>query len=306
MFHQAHLISVNRREPEQQVDLFPVGGGIAQHAERIQRGNGFLCLGRVVHALRLVDDYDGPGVADKTHGGFAGKPVLSLIDDVLSLFESVDVDDHDLDVGAGRELAYIGQSGAVVNEVAAGNVVVEQAEMVPGDLQGLVHTLADSHGRHNNDELGEAETLVQLKDGLSVDVGFPGPCLHFHAELFAFQIVRHGQGVAFLHSPHVGEHGGAVNEQGVADAVLVFQQGRTVALDDGESGGLLFLADEQIGHGIDGGCLEGLFDELEFHDRSTHSLNSAIKFTSSTLTVSTRYFSIVRSCHKSLMISCGS
>jgi hypothetical protein len=98
------------------------------------------------------------------------------------------------------------------------------------------------------------------------------------------------------------EHGVVVNEQGVADAVLVFQQGRVLALDDGKGGSLFFLADEQVGHGIDGSGLEGLFDEFEFHERSTHSFNSAIKFASSTLIVSTKYFSIVCSCHKSLMI----
>lgn len=78
--------------------------------------------------------------------------------------------------------------------------------------------------------------------------------------------MRHGQGIVFLHCLHVGEHGGVINEQGIADTVLIFQQGKLFALDNREGGGLLFLTDEQISHSIDGGCLERLFDKLKFHD----------------------------------------
>ena len=190
---------------------------------------------------------------------------------------TVDVDDHDFDVGAGCELAHIGQTGAVVNEITARNTVVENAEVLLRDLQRFVHPLADGHGRHHDDELGEAETLVQLKDGFGIDVGFPGSRLHFHAELPAFQIMRHGQGIAFLHCLHVGEHGGVINEQGIADAVLIFQQGKLFALDNGKGGGLLFLTDEQVGHGIDGGCLERLFDEFEFHARRLPAIPASIR-----------------------------
>ena len=182
-----------------------------------------------------------------------------------AFFEGVDVDDHDFDIGAGGELAYIGQSGAVVNEIAARGVVVENAEVFVRDLEGFVHAFADGYGRNHDDELGKTEALVQLENRLGVDKRLTGPCLHFHAELFAFQVVAHRQGIALLDGPQVVEHRSVVNEQGVADAVLILQQSWAVIADNGKGGGLFLLADEQVGHGVDGGCLERLFDEFEFH-----------------------------------------
>ena len=116
-----------------------------------------------------------------------------------------------------------------------------------------------------NDELGKAETLVQFKDSLGVDIGFAGSGFHFHGKLLLFQTVRQRQGIAFLHSPHVGEHGFIINKQSIADAVLRFQQCRTIITNKRKGGSLFLLADEQIGHGVDCGGLEGLIDEFEFH-----------------------------------------
>ncbi|MPM08125.1 hypothetical protein SDC9_54437 [bioreactor metagenome] len=177
------MIGINRRQAVEQINLLPVRCGIAKHAQRIQRGNSVLCLRRIVHALRLVDDDDGVRVLYVAHGGFAVQLVLYLIDDVLGLFESVDVDDHDLDVRAGGELPNVGQLGRVIYEKAARHVVILQAEMLLCDFKGFIHALADRNGRNDDNELRKAVLPVQLKDRFGIDVGLTRASLHLDTEL---------------------------------------------------------------------------------------------------------------------------
>ena len=130
LLDQPHLVGVYRGQPVEQIDFFPVGSGVPQHTQGVQRGNGFLGLGGVVYTLGFVDDDDGMGILDEAHGRFAAQPILGLIDDVLRLLEGVDVNNHHFDVGAGGELPHIGQLGGVVDEVPARHIVVLQAKML--------------------------------------------------------------------------------------------------------------------------------------------------------------------------------
>ena len=108
LLDQPHLVGIHRSQAVKQIDFFPVGSGVPQHTQGVQRGNGFLGLGGVVYALGFVDDDDGVGVLDEPHGRFAVEPILGLVNDVLRLLKSVDVDNHHFNVGAGGELAHIG------------------------------------------------------------------------------------------------------------------------------------------------------------------------------------------------------
>ena len=269
LLHQPHLIGVHRGQTVEQIDLLPVGGRVAQHTQRIQRRDGLFGLGGVVYALGLVDDDDGVCVPDKAHGRLAVQLVLGLVDDVLRLFEGVDVDDHHLDVGAGGKLAHVGQLGGVVDEIPAGHAVVLQGKVLLRDLEGLVHALPDGHRRHYHDELGEAVPPVQLEDGLGVDVGFPGARLHLHAELPGGGAVRHGQKVPLLDGAHIGGECLVGQPQDVAHPQLRRAEAgliRELALiHDGEGGAAALLPGEQAGHGLHGGGLEILILEFQFH-----------------------------------------
>lgn len=108
LLDQPHLVGVYRSQAVKQIDFFPVGSGVPQHTQGIERGNGFLGLGGVVYTLGFVDDNDGVSILNKAHGRVATQPILGLIDDILRLLEGVDVNDHHFDVGAGGELPNIG------------------------------------------------------------------------------------------------------------------------------------------------------------------------------------------------------
>ena len=108
LLDQPHLISVNRRQTVKQIDPLPMRGGITQHARRMQRSNRLFRLIGVIHALRLVDDNDRSGILYVPHRRFAVQFVLRLVDDVLRFAESVDIDDHDLNITACRKLSNIG------------------------------------------------------------------------------------------------------------------------------------------------------------------------------------------------------
>ena len=127
-----------------------------------------------------------------------------MVDDVLRFSECVNIDNHDLNIGTCGKRAHIGQLGGIVDEIPAGRVIIERGKVLLGDLQGLIHALPNSDGRHDNDKLGKAELLVQLKNRLGVDVGFARPRLHLNGELIARQIVRLRQIVLLLDCPHIG------------------------------------------------------------------------------------------------------
>lgn len=141
-------------------------------------------------ALRLVDDHDRVRVLNVAHRRFAVEPVLRLIDNVFRLFERVDIDDHDLDIGVHGELANIVGPGRTVYKKSVGHVFVLLREIVAGHFQRLVDTLADRHRGHHDDELREPVSAVQLEDRLRIDKSFARAGLHLDAILTALQIVR--------------------------------------------------------------------------------------------------------------------
>ena len=183
LLDQPHLVGVYRSQAVKQIDFFPVGSGVPQHTQGIERGNGFLGLWCIVYTLGFVDDDNGVGILNKAHGRFAAQPILGLVDDILRLFESVDVNNHHFDVGTGGKLSHIGQLGGVIDKVPAGHIVVLQAKMLLRDLKGFVDAFPDGHRRHHDNKFGKAVLAVQLKDGLGVDISLAGAGFHLDAEL---------------------------------------------------------------------------------------------------------------------------
>src|SRR5690606_3476253 len=71
---------------------------------------------------------------------------------------------HNLNIGAGGEVAYLTELRGVIEEVVERYARVESLEVLLGDLERLVYPLLDCHRRHHDDEFGEAVALVQLED----------------------------------------------------------------------------------------------------------------------------------------------
>ncbi len=111
------------------------------------------------------------------------QPVGGLADDVGGLVERVDGHDHDLDPVRQSKLAHLAQVGRVVNVVAAGDIVVQAAQVGFGDLQGLEHAFADGDRGHNDDELAQPVAVVEFQGGAQVDVGLAGAGLHLDREI---------------------------------------------------------------------------------------------------------------------------
>ena len=114
----------------------------------------------VVHTLRLVDDNNRPCRLDVADGRIAVQFVLLLIDDVLGLSESIDIDNHNLNIRAGGKLPHIGQLCAVVYEIAARYIVIERGKMLLRRLQGFIHAFADCNAGDNDNKLGKAIQTV--------------------------------------------------------------------------------------------------------------------------------------------------
>jgi hypothetical protein len=56
-------------------------------------------------------------------------------------------------------------------------------KVLGGDLQRLVHALADGDAGHHDDELAPAMALVQLEHALDVAVGLAGAGFHLYVEV---------------------------------------------------------------------------------------------------------------------------
>ena len=268
LFDQPHLVGVHRGQAVEQIDLFPVGGRVTEHTQRVKGGNRILCLLSVIHALRLINDNDRVCVLDVADGRFSVEPVLLLIDDILRLAESVNIDNHDLNIAAGGEKAHIGQLGRVVNEIAAGCVVVKGGKMLLGDLQRLIHALSDGNRRDHDDKLGKTVLLMQLKNRLGVNVGLARSCLHLNGELISHQVIRLGQIVPLLNRPHIGQQRLSADMQDVSNTEFCLQDSLISALLHAKSSGGSPLALKEGVNSVDGGGLEILLFEFELHPYS--------------------------------------
>ena len=60
---------------------------------------------------------------------------------------------------------------------------VEAAEVLLHQINGLVYALFDRNGRHDDNELGKAISLVQLKNGAQIHVCFACSRFHLYGEI---------------------------------------------------------------------------------------------------------------------------
>ena len=175
--------------------LLGVGGGVVEQEQRIELLQGL--LGHLAaHLLGLVHNDDGAVCGDDVDWT-AGAELIPLGEDntrcrvtlaalhVLVLVhgrgERLGVDDHDVDATVRGEAVQLVQVGTGVDE-EAGLLAVQLMEVLGGDLEGLLHTLADGDGRHHHDELRPSVALVQLEHGLDVDIGLARAGLHLHVQ----------------------------------------------------------------------------------------------------------------------------
>ena len=81
--------------------------------------------------------------------------------------------------------------------------------MLFGDFKRFIYALSDCNGRNNDDKLGKAVTLMQLKNRLGVNLSLSGTSLHLHTEgktrlaVIIENIVRHRQVVSSLNLVHI-------------------------------------------------------------------------------------------------------
>jgi hypothetical protein len=221
LLDQLPLVGVDGVQPVDHVVLVDVRGRVAQRAQRVHGIQRFLAapFQAAVHALRLVDDQHGLRGADQIDGLLAAGLLAVLVEvvDVL-LVDGAHRHHHHLQMLAGGEVAHLVQLGGVVEEVLEGLAAVERLEVRRHDLQALVDAFLDGHRRHDDHELGEAVTLVQLEHRAQVDVGLARARFHLHREVTRRQAVAGLQAMAQLHLVQVGQQVLAVQLEAVADA----------------------------------------------------------------------------------------
>ena len=215
LFDKSHLVCVNRGKAVKQIDFFPVRCRIAKYTQWLKGGNRVLCLLGIIHALRLVDDDDGAGGLYVSDSCVTVQPVMLLVYDIFSLSESVNIDNHNLDICAVRKLPYIGQLCAVVDEITAGGIVIERGKMRLCALQRFIHTFTDCHAGNNDDKLGKAIQAVQFINGFRINVCLACPRFHFNGKLPPLQIPGLGQPVFPLYRLHIFNHSLIIYRKGV-------------------------------------------------------------------------------------------
>ena len=149
-----------------------VGGRVPQREQGVEPGQRLQRLRRLLRValdlLRLVDDEDRPVGRDHVDRP-AGLEVVEHLVDAAGVLaggvERLDVDDHHLHAGVGGEPLQLVQPRRVVDERARLGAV-ELLEVLGGDVERLLHALADRDRRHDHDVLRPPVPLVQLHDRL--------------------------------------------------------------------------------------------------------------------------------------------
>ena len=167
LLDQFALIGIHGIQAEHHMVLVHMGSGVAQRAERVHGIKRLLATAfqAAVHALRFVHDDDRAGCLDKVDRLLAAGFLALFVEVVhILLVDGTHCHHHDLNVGAGGEVAHRPGLARVVQEVIEGHSRVEPLEVLLSDLQGFVNAFLDGHRRHHDDELGKAVALVQLED----------------------------------------------------------------------------------------------------------------------------------------------
>ena len=143
--------------------------------------------------------------------------------------------------------------------------------MVVRDPERFVDAFLDRDRWHDDDELAEAITFVQLEYRAQVDIGLARACFHLHGKIAGVQGIAEQQAAAELDSFQVTENFIIGQDQPVADAEVSFGEGEPrLSLRriprDGELGPTDLLAAEQVAHGFDRLELKvEIGFEMEFH-----------------------------------------
>ena len=169
---------------------------IVQGKQRVEVFQRILRCGSA-HLLRFVEDQNGPVGSDDIYRLSAAEVVQFFTDSAgvrTTGVECLNVDNHNIDTRAGAEIVQLRQVLAVVNEEPCLFAVVFH-EVVFGDLEGLIDTLADCNGRNYHNEFAPAVAFVQLKNGLDVNVGLAGSGLHFHIEAACAEVAEQPLGL---------------------------------------------------------------------------------------------------------------
>src|SRR5450759_287909 len=129
-----------------------MGGRIAQRAEWIHGTERFLAspFQTAIDALRLVDDYDRPRRLDQVDWLLPAGLLAILVEVVhVSLVNSADRHQHDLNVRAGGKVAHLSELGRIIKEIVEGLAGIKPFEMLFGNLKRLVDALLDRHRWHH-------------------------------------------------------------------------------------------------------------------------------------------------------------
>ena len=260
LLNKLALISIHRVESVDHVMPVDVSRRIAERAEGI---HGIECLLATplkasIHALGLVHDNDGTGGPNQVDGFLAAGLLAVFVKVVDVLFvDGADRHDHDLNVGAGSEVAHLSELARIVEKVLEGDSGVEAFEMVLGYLDCLVDTLFDSDRGHHDNELVKAKALVQLKNRAQVHVGLAGAGLHLHGEVAGGECRRGRQAIANLDLVQVREDLIVEQVEAVANAKIVLGEGQPHLFIgrihcDSELRAAYLLAAEQVADRLDG------------------------------------------------------
>ena len=167
--------------------LLGVSRRIVQAEQRIEVFECFL-RNLTAHFLRLVQNDDGSVRLDNINRT-AGTELITLRVNNTGFLafavllqrrsESLRIDNHYVNTGAGREVVKLVKVGTVIDEETSLLAVLFH-KVVCGNLEGLIHALTDSDARNDNDKLAPSVTLVQLKHRLDVNVGLTRTGFHFN------------------------------------------------------------------------------------------------------------------------------
>src|SRR6266496_5676752 len=117
--------------------------------------------------------------------GFSS-PVFSLslerLIDILFV-DGSNRDHHNLYVRACGEVPNLAELRGVIREVLEWRVPVKAAEVILGNLEGLIDAFLDGDRGNDDDELRKAVAPVQLEDRAQIDVGFARARLHLYREV---------------------------------------------------------------------------------------------------------------------------
>ena len=152
--------------------------------------------------------------------GLAEFFVVVAVDKIGAFLESVNGNDHNLNIVRCSEVTNFFDMVAIIDKSVIIHIAIQSPEMFPCDVESFLHAFFDGDTWHDDDKFGKAVSLVEFQECTKIHIGFSRAGFHFDVKVeFPAQGNRLRQTMPKFYLPDIFQNIFFVQFQTIANAL---------------------------------------------------------------------------------------